>query len=1632
MRTEEHIENSLFGVLNPTIPVVRMFTALMIFCFSGSLLKASFDKVENWGFEQGGGFRQGNFVDGDKELVVVDSAWDGTRRQLAVVGALGKRWAVRVYKIEESGPEVLASWNGDNNLHFATATAVAWNKSTGNLLCAVEHTLGNKNAVRLLKLTPPSPQVTQFIDLKKWETVAEIKQSAAASNEVIVAGTAGGQGKFTAVDLIKMTQSNEFGLEGVDELKAMVLINDLICVGGHQEDGAVVAVYQKDGVLLDKKNLGGGEFISKIAHKEGKIYVTGRTLSISLIEKENFFLRCLDWNGEEMSESWSVRCKDSEGGREWGTALHPLPDGGVLVGGNFKGSWLLGQSDPFADLAVLYSPSDGDFDSFVARYNQDGELLWAQSSGYYGSDFILDIVEDDTSGAFILGNRKIDGTMGPFLERMRVEGDGVRNLARVVLSDEDNQGLDVFHWEAPKTLRFGEPVDGGLLSARGLGKAKFEYELDGKVITKGSRPMFQPGEISMRARLMRDGVEKNASTQTVLGLKGRPYLKILFEQKEDELILTPTLFGLHPDHLADSIKMGELNGKINLDVSQKRGVETLAKGKLKVEAAFSGILDATATFVGDSQYEEASARISLLLKDGKVKKMGRDGMVTVQVKDLDGWQENRLVNEGEELMISAAQGFGKNRKFKQWVEFSEDVQNLRTARVQSPFNLRTAVIADGDMTLFARYNFTFVGTAINGYLSGARVFLDLNLNGKHDEDEPLGFSAENGGFEIEMEEEVMQMHDKNQNGQLDASEAMIVVMGGVDKSSKLPLRVSYKSPPSYKVVTSVSTLIAEFLKEGISESEAEDIVSEFISLPSDLNLSEFEPLREALTQGEKAKDFILRSTQLSNLINEGSRFIKMKSGNRISRMRASQFIVTAIKDFILMKKAEQESANDSTQRRSGHTGGSLDLSDPSVLVSVINSADESTSGQEIEESDDISDTSTRGELTNTQPDIAEAGNEEVLNELVVQVASANVTLEELSDDPDVSSTEFKSLASASQTVLDELGELTSNTIFEEEVTELSNLTGEDALAVESIIDQSVDVQSLSSSPDPLNVDSSSLANFNLEVLNEITSQNDTNVYAPVLTDTNIFSPEDFSEDLILGSFSAYDPEGGDLTYSIVGQNPDYDLDDTPMLSINSETGEIRIQDFDDLELMTEDTVTLIVRFSDPDGLFRDEEVELNIAEWTYFAGRLQIPDLSLTVPEGLPAGTTIHTFEITDVSGGLIEYQLVRGVGDTDNESFTIDSNGSLKTLVVFDYEAGVTQLSIRLQAIDSKFNSVEESLTIEVSDSLLPNIQTGDATIVDSQLQFDAMMTVFGGLSDDLKFGFYISSESISDINSNNVRKVMSTSSTESSFISLVSADLAGGDYYYIAFVESMEGIKLGTEKTFMLPRITASEGWVDGSRVANYDNWWGSDWFGLYNTVYYPWIFHQNLGWIYVNAETERGSWLYHDKLGWVWTIPEVFPHLYINKARQWSYLNQDTYNTTLYDYTHEKWFEADVPIQITGKISPVNGGEVTGLGSYYRWDSVILEAKPSEGFNFAGWTGDLTSMELKLEFEAIQNVSVEASFLSRAVGNSSSQEMLKNIQQVLDKMNHLSETEKEKSLAELLIYGISPTSGLSINEE
>jgi len=304
----------------------------------------------------------------------------------------------------------------------------------------------------------------------------------------------------------------------------------------------------------------------------------------------------------------------------------------------------------------------------------------------------------------------------------------------------------------------------------------------------------------------------------------------------------------------------------------------------------------------------------------------------------------------------------------------------------------------------------------------------------------------------------------------------------------------------------------------------------------------------------------------------------------------------------------------------------------------------------------------------------------------------------------------------------------------------------------------------------------------------------------------------------------------------------------------------------------------------------------------------------------------------------------------------------------------------------------------------------------------------LFENNDSDLKLGFLISLRPFSEANST-IEMIYGTITSDSSFIAKMALSSANGYYYYKAFAENAEGTTYGQEKIFVLPRITASDQWLDGDRVEGYGAWWKSDWFGMYFTQSYPWVYHQNLGWVYVYSESSDGAWLFHQRLGWLWTLPEVFPFVYISKVEKWSYVSTERVETTLYDFDEREWFEANSPIQVMSSLTSLVGGEVKGLGNYYRWDTVELEAVAYQGYNFAGWHGSLKTMKPVVSFSALHDTEIEFSFLKVVSSYSSTEEMIDSILAVLDKMKHLSEADKEKSLAELLIHGKSSISGLSI---
>ena len=80
---------------------------------------------------------------------------------------------------------------------------------------------------------------------------------------------------------------------------------------------------------------------------------------------------------------------------------------------------------------------------------------------------------------------------------------------------------------------------------------------------------------------------------------------------------------------------------------------------------------------------------------------------------------------------------------------------------------------------------------------------------------------------------------------------------------------------------------------------------------------------------------------------------------------------------------------------------------------------------------------------------------------------------------------------------------------------------------------------------------------------------------------------------------------------------------------------------------------------------------------------------------------------------------------------------------------------------------------------------------------------------------------------------------------------------------------------------QIELGNGLVLNSFPKNLDhNWFGSDWFGDFFSSESEWLYHSQLGWLYVQVDlTNEGFWFWDPYFqGWWWTSPQVFPYYFI----------------------------------------------------------------------------------------------------------------------------------------------------------
>jgi hypothetical protein len=101
----------------------------------------------------------------------------------------------------------------------------------------------------------------------------------------------------------------------------------------------------------------------------------------------------------------------------------------------------------------------------------------------------------------------------------------------------------------------------------------------------------------------------------------------------------------------------------------------------------------------------------------------------------------------------------------------------------------------------------------------------------------------------------------------------------------------------------------------------------------------------------------------------------------------------------------------------------------------------------------------------------------------------------------------------------------------------------------------------------------------------------------------------------------------------------------------------------------------------------------------------------------------------------------------------------------------------------------------------------------------------------------------------------------------------------------------------------ISNTSPWPDATSLGN--GWMTSNWFGTFNVNNYPWIYHQQHGWMYVFGTDPNSIWLWTSDLGFLWTSQSVYPWLWSDAQQTWLYYSVGSSNPRyFYNWNTQKW--------------------------------------------------------------------------------------------------------------------------------
>jgi len=347
-----------------------------------------------------------------------------------------------------------------------------------------------------------------------------------------------------------------------------------------------------------------------------------------------------------------------------------------------------------------------------------------------------------------------------------------------------------------------------------------------------------------------------------------------------------------------------------------------------------------------------------------------------------------------------------------------------------------------------------------------------------------------------------------------------------------------------------------------------------------------------------------------------------------------------------------------------------------------------------------------------------------------------------------------------------------------------------------------------------------------------------------------------------------------------------------------------------------------------------------------------------TILENQPAGTLVGNLLASDPdANATLSFSLVDGNGSRDNRFFRIDG-ANLRTLAVFDYEAGAqppensapgpdfpgarpesnsthftdegnatrrmggslgmenqpTRFHVRVRVTDEHNASLERTFVID----LLNQIEDFDGDGIEDAFDPDDviyLMPQIGPITVTLSengrtsfsagftqnpefaapaFAFELSADADFNRTLRNVSGLVENDRIHGSLY-----DLQPASTYHVRILATHRAKTMHGEST-RFQTAPDSKLWWESARKEN-GSWRTSPWFGSFLPDASGWIYHSEMDWLYVQAGPGGDLWLWQPKLGWLWTARDVFPHLYGHQISDWYYfLKKEDGTPWFYDYS------------------------------------------------------------------------------------------------------------------------------------